>query len=529
MVSNNLYFLIDNLQDIFLVIGALIISYIIYFYISYFTRSNPLPGPLPLPIVGNLLVYSGDAGKLAQELRKKYGDIYEIYLGSTRTVWLNRADMVDEIMLSNNRIAENFNLDEVGVSDKGVLFNRNLDDVMYHRKIFDKTILTPQFVKNIIPITQSLFKELESLWKDYGCLEGDKEIDFCLWMERLGFECMLKLLTNFRAYALINYYNFLNPKQKVTVPESPLSSVVTEGFIKNIHNYFPIVHHFFFSVKSLLRAPGKRKNTNYFLKEKYSLDSNIMNIIKLRKSQIENSSIDELRENQDLLTQFITMNTEKDITKGITDDFHSEPMSDGNIRQNLVEELNSGIVTSSSFLCHMIYFVARHPKVLQQIQEELANVIGTNEDSEITFEDLNKLKYCRAVITEVGRLHTFVPINARISSKPVVIDSYKFPVNQHFIINATAIHLDPKNWNNPEEFNPSRFLSNDKNTLMMFGRGLRSCPGRNLAMTQLKILMALIYRKYDIELVDPTAPIKYKYAIISLCYELKVRIKLRKN
>ncbi|CAG8438867.1 6681_t:CDS:2 [Diversispora eburnea] len=407
--------------------------------------------------------------KLAQELRKKYGDIYEIYLGSTRTIWLNRADMVDEIMLSNNRLAENFNLDEIGVSDKGVLLNRNLDDVMYHRKIFDKTILTSQFGKNITPITQSLFKELESLWKNYGCLEGDKEIDILLWMERLGFECMLKLFTNFRAYALINYYNFLNPKQKVIVPENPLSPIVTEGFIKNLPNFFFIIHHFFFSVKCLLRAPGKRKITNNYLRGKDWLDSNIMNLIKLRKSQIENYSIDEL---------------------------------------------------------------PHHPEVLQQIREELTNVIGTKEDSEITFEDLNKLKYCKAVITEVGRLHTFIPINGRVSLKSVVIDNYKFPANQQFIINAAAIHLDPKNWNNPEEFDPSRFLSSDgdsKNTLMMFGGGPRTCPGRNLGMTQLKILMALIYRKYDIELVDPTAQIKSKYSFINQCYEMKVKIKQRRN
>ncbi|CAG8438857.1 6680_t:CDS:2 [Diversispora eburnea] len=432
--------------------------------------------------------------KLAQELRKKYGDIYEIYLGSTRTIWLNRADMVDEIMLSNNRLAENFNLDELGVSDKGILANRNLDDVMYHRKIYAKTILTPQFNKSIIPITQSLFKELESLWKDYGCLEGDKEIDIFLWMERLGFECMLKLFTNFRTYALINYYNFLNPKQKITIPENPLSPIVTEGFLKNLHDYFSILHHFFFSVKCLLRAPGKRKITNNYLRGKDLLDSNIMNIIKLRKSQIENSSIDELRKNQDLLTQLITMNTEKDITKGITDKFHSEPMSDVNIRQNLLEIMASGISASSSFLCYMIYTVAHHPKVLQQIQEELTNVLGTKEDSEITFEDLNKLKYCKAVISEVGRFRTSV--NTRVSLKPVVIDNYKLPANQQFIINVPAIHMDPKNWNNPEEFDPSRFLSSDgdsKNTLMMFGVGSRTCKYLFLHTNKIKIDLKLTF------------------------------------
>ncbi|RHZ86545.1 hypothetical protein Glove_50g111 [Diversispora epigaea] len=531
-------YLINHPQDIFLSIGALIISYIIYFYISYFTRSDPLPGPLPLPIVGNLLAYPGDAGKWAQELHKKYGDIYEVYLGTARTVWLNRSDLVDKVMSSSHtnhfhhRTGENDGLDELDITSKGVFFNNIGKDLNYHRKIYEKTIMTPQFGKNILPVTQSLFKQLESFWKDYKCFEENREIDFSLWMQQFGFECTLKLVTHFHAPALINYYNSLNPKQKVTkIPEDSLSSIDTERFINCLKSNFDS-WCFFLLIPKYLRRTLEIRTNNYLLREKDWLYSNVLNIIKLRKSQIENSSIDELRANQDLLTQFITMNTEKDISKGITDDFHSEPMSDGNIRQNLIETLSGGTVTVSSSLSFIIYFVAHHPEVLQKIHQELANVLGTNTDSEITFEDVNKLKYCDAVINEVGRLWPILPVNLRISSKPDTIDNHKFPTNQQFFINQQDIQLNPKDWNNPEEFNPSRFLSSNgtsKNALLIFGGGLRTCPGKNFAIIQMKILMALIYRKYDIELVDSTASIKYKYSLIRQCSEMMIKIKQRRN
>ncbi|CAG8438878.1 6682_t:CDS:2 [Diversispora eburnea] len=476
MIATILDFLVNNLQDIFLSIGALIISYIIYFYISYFTRSNPLPGPLPLPIVGNLLAYPGDAGKWAQELHKKYGDIYEVYLGTARTVWLNRSDLVEKIMSSSHtnhfhyRTGENDGLDELDITGKGVFFNNIGKDLNYHRKIYDKTIMTPQFGKNILPVTQSLFKQLESLWKDYKCFEENREIDFSSWMQQFGFESTLKLVTHFHAPALINYYNSLNPKQKVTkIPEDSLSSIDTERFINCIKSNFDS-WCFFLLIPKYLRRTLEIRTNNYLLREIDWLYSNVLNIIKLRKSQIENSSIDEL---------------------------------------------------------------PHHPKVLQQIHQELENVLGTNTDSEITFEDLNKLKYCEAVINEVGRLWPILPVNLRISSKPDTIDNHKFPANQQFFINQQDIQLNPKDWDNPEVFNPSRFLSSDdtskrnKNALLIFGGGLRTC--KHFALIQMKTLMALIYRKYDIELVDPTASIKYRYCLIRQCTEMKIKIKQRRN
>ncbi|PKK76459.1 hypothetical protein RhiirC2_734145 [Rhizophagus irregularis] len=61
----------------------------------------------------------------------------------------------------------------------------------------------------------------------------------------------------------------------------------------------------------------------------------------------------------------------------------------------------------------------------------------------------------------------------------------------------------------------------------MFGGGLRLCPGRKLAMLELAGLIALIYRKYDIDVIDKKAPLKTESSIITACSELLVEIKLR--
>ncbi|PKB95039.1 hypothetical protein RhiirA5_368096 [Rhizophagus irregularis] len=61
----------------------------------------------------------------------------------------------------------------------------------------------------------------------------------------------------------------------------------------------------------------------------------------------------------------------------------------------------------------------------------------------------------------------------------------------------------------------------------MFGGGLRVCPGRKLAMIELVALMALIYRKYDFDLVNMEAPLQVKSGIISACTQLLVKVKSR--
>ena len=80
-------------------------------------------------------------------------------------------------------------------------------------------------------------------------------------------------------------------------------------------------------------------------------------------------------------------------------------------------------------------------------------------------------------------------------------------------------------WTDPEKFDPVRFYKveesdkyllekqNIKNSFTIFGGGIRICPGRKLAMMEIKYLLFSIYRKYDVVMADINAPLKYKSGI----------------
>ncbi|GES74609.1 cytochrome P450 [Rhizophagus clarus] len=108
---------------------------------------------------------------------------------------------------------------------------------------------------------------------------------------------------------------------------------------------------------------------------------------------------------------------------------------------------------------------------------------------------------------------------------------YQCPVETMVRINIDAIHNNEKHWDEPDKFNPDRWMVEgfepNKNSFIMFGGGLRICPGRKLAMVELVCLMALLFRKYDIDLVDMNAPLKTESDTVIACAELFVEIKLR--
>ncbi len=125
-----------------------------------------------------------------------------------------------------------------------------------------------------------------------------------------------------------------------------------------------------------------------------------------------------------------------------------------------------------------------------------------------------------------------VSVLFRVSANPDEIAGYKFPANTQFMINIPAIQMHPSHWQQPERFDPDRFMDNKpitKNSLLYFGGGARICLGKQLAILQLKALMVLLYRKYDVELVDMIGDIKYLSTVVNHCEELMVKIKLKNS
>src|SRR5687768_9576050 len=97
--------LFENIDYLSLIVVALII-YVTYYYYKYFSRVNPLPGPFPFPLFGNLpqlyIWHGGNLKKFFESSQKKYGDLFEFNF-DTRTITLNRVDHIEKLLLSSSK------------------------------------------------------------------------------------------------------------------------------------------------------------------------------------------------------------------------------------------------------------------------------------------------------------------------------------------------------------------------------------------------------------------------------------------
>nr|GFB53597.1 cytochrome P450 [Tanacetum cinerariifolium] len=121
---------------------------------------------------------------------------------------------------------------------------------------------------------------------------------------------------------------------------------------------------------------------------------------------------------------------------------------------------------------------------------------------------LPKLQYLDATIKETLRLHPISTLLVpRSSSQDCTVGGYTIPKGSTIFVNAWSIHRDPRYWDNPLDFNPERFLTNDGTNkwdlrgnnlnFLPFGSGKRVCPGIPLAEKMQMYILASLLHSFD--------------------------------
>ncbi|KAL8846386.1 MAG: hypothetical protein Q9221_008528 [Calogaya cf. arnoldii] len=177
--------------------------------------------------------------------------------------------------------------------------------------------------------------------------------------------------------------------------------------------------------------------------------------------------------------------------------------------------LFSGHDTTSSIVCYIFYVLASNRDILDRVRAEHNLVFGldTQKAPELTAADpylLNQLPYTVAVIKEVLRVYPAVS-GTRIGERgfDVVDDTGRHFPTQNFLVwdIGHAIQRDPAYWLRPDDFLPERWLVSPgdalrpiKGAYRPFSHGPRNCIGQELAMMEMKIIMVLVARRFDIML-----------------------------
>lgn len=177
-----------------------------------------------------------------------------------------------------------------------------------------------------------------------------------------------------------------------------------------------------------------------------------------------------------------------------------------NIRYQLINFLVAGHETTSGALSFALYFLARHPEIADRARAEIADVWG--EQQRPDFELIAKLRYVRRVFDEALRLHPTVPGYYRAARDDTLLAGVHPMRKGDWVLALTmTLHRDPRWGDDPDAFDPDRFAPENVKArpaglYKPFGTGPRSCIGRQFALHEAVLLLAVLLRRYEL-IPDP--------------------------
>jgi len=173
------------------------------------------------------------------------------------------------------------------------------------------------------------------------------------------------------------------------------------------------------------------------------------------------------------------------------------------LEQIILDIFSAGVETLKTTLQWAILFMIHHPEIRKKVQAELSSVV--EPDRLPCTDDMPLLPYTRATIYEVMRRSTVVPMGTtHATDRTVELEGHLIPKNTHVIPLLHGVHMDPEVWDQPEEFRPERFLTEEGKLhkpkhFMPFGAGQRMCLGDKLAEMELQLFFSSLLHVYDLE------------------------------
>ncbi len=184
-----------------------------------------------------------------------------------------------------------------------------------------------------------------------------------------------------------------------------------------------------------------------------------------------------------------------------------EGMSDELVLSESMQLLVAGHETSSNGLSWLLYLLSSRPDCLERVRQEFDSVLG---DAPLSHADVPKFEFTTQVIQEGLRLY---PPFWMIDREAVADDragDIDIPRGSTVIVYVYGAHHASRYWENPESFEPERFIkANEKLrtpfTYLPFGGGPRVCIGNQYAMLQILMILSDLLRKYDFQLTPGQA------------------------
>lgn len=181
-------------------------------------------------------------------------------------------------------------------------------------------------------------------------------------------------------------------------------------------------------------------------------------------------------------------------------------VNDADVAGNVLTMLLAGEDTTANTLAWMLYLLTRNPSALERAQTEVRDTIAGDEPS---YHQLNSLDWIEACAHETMRLKPVAPFNTLELLRDAVVGDIDAPRGTVVLGLMRHDGMAHQYFPEPASFRPERWMAGGgavagsaKRVSMPFGAGPRVCPGRYLALMEIKLCMAMLLRHFDVLAVD---------------------------
>ncbi|XP_028999457.1 cytochrome P450 1A1 [Betta splendens] len=456
-----------------------------YLILKFFHADVPqglrrLPGPRPLPIIGNLLELGSKPYESLTAMSRRYGDVFQIQIGARPVVVLSGGETVRRALIkqgdefSGRPDLHSFKYINNG---KSLAFSTDQAGVWRTRRKLAYSALRS------FATLQSKNPEYACVLEEHVCKEGEyllKQLNAV--MEAEG------SFDSYR-YVVVSVANVICGicfGRRYDHDDQELLSLVTVS-----HEFNEVV------------GSG---NPADFIPALRLLPSTKMKLFKSLNDRF-NSFIQRI-----VTDHYATYDKDniRDITDSLIDHCEDRKL-DENSNVQLSDEKIVGIVndlfgagfdTVSTALSWSLMYMVAYPEIQERLHQEMKDKVGL--DRTPLLADKANLPFLEAFILEMFRHSSFLPFTIpHCATKDTSLNGYFIPKDVCVFINQWQINHDPELWKDPFSFNPDRFLSADGaevnksegEKVMVFGLGKRRCIGEFIARNEVYLFLAFLVQK----------------------------------
>ncbi len=214
-------------------------------------------------------------------------------------------------------------------------------------------------------------------------------------------------------------------------------------------------------------------------------------------------------------------------------DANGSPFADDVIFGNALTMLLAGEDTTAYTLAWAVHHLCDAPDAWNALRREADDVLGTSTVA-ADLDTANRFPYATAVANEAMRLRPVAPHFFFEPNEDVVVGDVAIPRGTGIVALARFPTRDPSRFHEPLSFLPERWIDagssgkpHDVASHVPFGSGPRICPGRTLALVEMRVVLAMLAKSFDVERVGRSQDVKELMAFTLTPVGLRVRLKKR--